>query len=293
MKLIVLLFTFAIGIQTLAFGQSATKDSVPLNEKSAAFQVAYSLECSLTTTNESRIWCTDLGLSEQIRKQYQAPKIKTKLEIADTLKYSLSFILDTIGKVSNVIVFPNLNDTINLAIIEAVKKVPFKPALDNNSSPIFSRWKTTVDAKLFNYYFLNDFCIANPDSCDEKGRKLSELSDIPVMFVSQMPYAKECEGFLTNKKRSECTSKSISAFIIHNYKTPEKAVMQKLEGRVYAKFTVDKSGVVKNVVILRGLTTEVDEEVVRVIEGLPRFVPGYHLGEAKSVLFTIPIDITR
>lgn len=291
MKLITLFFTFTIGIQALAFGQSAAKDSFPLNQKNAIFQVAHSQECTLSTNNESRVWCTNLGLLEQIRKQYQAPKIKTKIEIADTLKYSVDFVIDTMGKVSKVIVFPNLNDTITQAIIEAVKKVPFKPALDNDSSPIFSLWNTTVDAKLFNYYLLNDFCIVYPDSCDDKGREISELSDVPMVFVSQMPCAKECEALLNSKKRSECTGKSISDFIVHNFKMPEKAVKSKLEGRVYAQFTIDKSGVVKNVVILKGLTVEVDEEVVRVIEELPRFVPGYHLGEPKSVIFTIPVYI--
>ena len=64
-------------------------------------------------------------------------------------------------------------------------------------------------------------------------------------------------------------------------------------GRVIARFVVAKEGHLKNVSILKSLDPASDEEVMRVIKGMPNWLPGTHKGEAVDVYFTIPISFRR
>jgi protein TonB len=65
------------------------------------------------------------------------------------------------------------------------------------------------------------------------------------------------------------------------------------QGRVIASFVVDKTGSLTDVKILRGLNTEADQEVVKVLENSPKWIPGKQNGKAVNVAFTLPVNFTR
>lgn len=52
------------------------------------------------------------------------------------------------------------------------------------------------------------------------------------------------------------------------------------KGRVIASFVVDKNGSLTNVRILRSLNNQADEEMVRVLEKSPKWIPGRKDGKA-------------
>jgi protein TonB len=61
---------------------------------------------------------------------------------------------------------------------------------------------------------------------------------------------------------------------------------------VYLSFVVDKSGKVRDVIILRGIRGggSLEKEALRVIKSLPNFSPGLQNGKAVNVKMTIPIN---
>ena len=81
-------------------------------------------------------------------------------------------------------------------------------------------------------------------------------------------------------------------FIQRNVKYPPIAKEYNIEGKVYISFIVDKSGLVTNVKIVRGVDKNLDAEAVRVVKLLPKYKPGKQRGKPVRVMFTIPINFT-
>ena len=70
---------------------------------------------------------------------------------------------------------------------------------------------------------------------------------------------------------------------------PSQALHNGVEGRVFVSFTVDSKGDVIDVKIVKGLGSGIDEETIRAIKTLPRFIPGKQNGREVSVSFTVPV----
>ena len=63
-----------------------------------------------------------------------------------------------------------------------------------------------------------------------------------------------------------------------------------MEGKVYISFIVNKEGKVANVKVARGVSDLLDNMAVKIIEGLPDFIPGEQRGNKANVSFTVPIN---
>ena len=96
---------------------------------------------------------------------------------------------------------------------------------------------------------------------------------------------------------------ALMKYLSENTKYPELAKANKIEGRVYVRFVVEKDGSVTNAEVLRGIdkkgdteATEVlrginkecDAEVLRVVSSMPKWQPGTQDGEAVRCRFTVP-----
>ena len=100
----------------------------------------------------------------------------------------------------------------------------------------------------------------------------------PYIFVEQMPELPGGGG-----------QQAIVAAIQKAVRYPSLALRNQVEGRVYVSFTVDPKGEVTDVKIVKGLGSGIDEETIRAIKTLPRFIPGKQNGREVSVSFTVPV----
>ena len=100
----------------------------------------------------------------------------------------------------------------------------------------------------------------------------------PYIFVEQMPELPSGGG-----------QPAIVAAIQKAVRYPSIALRNQVEGRVYVSFTVDPKGEVTDVKIVKGLGSGIDEETIRAIKTLPRFIPGKQNGREVSVSFTVPV----
>ena len=78
-------------------------------------------------------------------------------------------------------------------------------------------------------------------------------------------------------------------YIQENIKYPQSAKANKIEGRVYVTFVVEKDGSITNAAVIRGIDKECDAEALRVVSSMPKWNPGQHKGEVVRTQFTIPI----
>lgn len=107
----------------------------------------------------------------------------------------------------------------------------------------------------------------------------------PFISVEQMPMLGDCSD-------EACTQTEIMKFIARNFRYPEIAKANGVEGRVILEFVVEKDGKVGRVKILRGIDKHVDKACVKVVEDLPEFSPGKQIGKAVPVKYTVPIKCT-
>ena len=113
-------------------------------------------------------------------------------------------------------------------------------------------------------------------------------------IVEDMPRFPGCEGQGKSKKElKECSDAEILKFVYSNLKYPKKAIKEKTEGRVVAKFTLFNLDSIGNVVILRDIGNGCGEEVKRVILLMnnmgQKWIPGRSRGPIIKAYFTIPI----
>jgi len=141
-------------------------------------------------------------------------------------------------------------------------------------------------------------------------------SNRPFISVEQMPIFGDC-------KDEACTQSEIMKFIARNFIYPEIAKANGVEGRVIIEFVVEKDGTVGRVKILIGVDSNlyrnlsieeekklrkkldlnkeelqswiinannaINNECIRVIRSIPKFIPGKQIGKAVPVKYTVPI----
>jgi len=78
-------------------------------------------------------------------------------------------------------------------------------------------------------------------------------------------------------------------FFSNNLRVPAESI----EGTVYVSFIVKEDGSIADAKILRGLGKNYDEEVLRVINLMPKWLPGTQNGEAAAVKFNMPVKFSK
>lgn len=80
---------------------------------------------------------------------------------------------------------------------------------------------------------------------------------------------------------------AMAQFLADNLQYPKDA--EEVQGKVYVRFVVSKTGEVKDVSVLRSLAPAYDAEAMRVVKLMPKWTPGMQNGKAVDVWYTIPI----
>ena len=79
-------------------------------------------------------------------------------------------------------------------------------------------------------------------------------------------------------------------FLSETVKYPEAAEKAGTQGRVIASFIVEKDGSISGAKVVRSVSEELDAEALRVINAMPKWMPGKQSGKAVRVKYTIPIS---
>jgi TonB family protein len=83
---------------------------------------------------------------------------------------------------------------------------------------------------------------------------------------------------------------NISDYIRKKMRYPAQALEKHLSGRVYVRFTINERGELHDATILKSVHPILDNEVLRVIENSPPWIPGRHKGKPVAVMMVMPVD---
>ena len=84
-------------------------------------------------------------------------------------------------------------------------------------------------------------------------------------------------------------STAMGNFIRGNYRYPRAAQDANVEGTVYVQFVVNVDGSISNARVIRGIGSGCDEEALRLVNMMPKWVPGKQAGSPVAVYHTVPI----
>ena len=85
---------------------------------------------------------------------------------------------------------------------------------------------------------------------------------------------------------------ALKKYLADNMVYPQVAKDAGLSGKVYLKFVVSDQGTISNVKVVRGVPDcrECDQEAVRVVKNMPKWIPGKNSGKAVNTFYTLPIN---
>ncbi|MDR2907358.1 MAG: TonB family protein [Bacteroidales bacterium] len=81
-------------------------------------------------------------------------------------------------------------------------------------------------------------------------------------------------------------------YLADNIVYPATARESNIKGTIYITFVVEKDGSISDVKVVRGIGGGCDEEAVRVVKAMPKWIPGKQRGQNVRVQFMLPIKFT-
>lgn len=90
----------------------------------------------------------------------------------------------------------------------------------------------------------------------------------------------------------ETGEQGLGKFISHNIRYPREALQKGIEGRILCSFIVSADGSISNIEVVEGLDSLLNNEAIRVLGLMPKWIPGENGGEKVHVKCLLPIDFT-
>ncbi|MEX0314765.1 MAG: TonB family protein [Allomuricauda sp.] len=109
---------------------------------------------------------------------------------------------------------------------------------------------------------------------------------VPFAVIEEVPVFPGCENAEDKRK---CFQEMIQTHIRKNFRYPQEAQAQGIQGRVNVIFIISKEGEITNV-RMRGPHKLLEDEAKRIIDRLPKMQPGKQKGHLVEVPFSIPIS---
>lgn len=82
---------------------------------------------------------------------------------------------------------------------------------------------------------------------------------------------------------------AFTEFLTKNVNYPADARQQKIQGKVFLKFIVEKDGAISEIEIVKGVYPSLDQEALRLVSTFPRWIPGRQAGKPVRSLFVLPV----
>ncbi|MEA2042625.1 MAG: TonB family protein [Bacteroidota bacterium] len=104
------------------------------------------------------------------------------------------------------------------------------------------------------------------------------------------PEQKQNETFIQEKKASFPGGiQAMNEFILNHLQYPPKAKAKKIQGRVYLSFTIETDGTINKIQIINSSHQLLNKEAVRIVAGMPQWIPAEYNAIAVNTQHTISI----
>ncbi|NLI35825.1 MAG: energy transducer TonB [Bacteroidales bacterium] len=133
--------------------------------------------------------------------------------------------------------------------------------------------------------------IADVKGNDEKNGK--DIADLKKIVTQEAPKEDDDDNKVFDMVEVQPSfpggTNEMMSWISGHLKYPAIAAENGIEGKVIVQFVVGKNGAIRDANIVRALNPSCDKEALRVVNAMPRWLPGKQNGKEVSVKFTLPI----
>ena len=133
--------------------------------------------------------------------------------------------------------------------------------------------------------------IADVKGNDEKNGK--DIADLKKIVTQEAPKEDDEDNKVFDMVEVQPSfpggTSEMMSWISSHLKYPAIAAENGIEGKVIVQFVVGKNGAIRDANIVRALNPSCDKEALRVVNAMPRWLPGKQNGKEVSVKFTLPI----
>ncbi|MBI3136519.1 MAG: energy transducer TonB [Bacteroidetes bacterium] len=83
---------------------------------------------------------------------------------------------------------------------------------------------------------------------------------------------------------------SLQSFLKTNSVYPQEAFENKEQGTVYVRFLVNSDGSIRDAKIHKSVSPSLDAEALRIVNSMPKWIPGEQAGKRIRVRYELPIS---
>ncbi|MEM6738331.1 MAG: TonB family protein [Bacteroidota bacterium] len=116
-----------------------------------------------------------------------------------------------------------------------------------------------------------------------------EIPDVIIDDAPEVEPVPEIFTIVESMPEPEGGYEAFYKFVNKKLKYPARARRMDIEGTVFMSFVVDENGDMTEIKILKGIGAGCDEEVLRIFEKPPKWIPGKQRGRAVKVNKVMPI----
>ncbi|MDB5227306.1 MAG: TonB [Bacteroidota bacterium] len=109
------------------------------------------------------------------------------------------------------------------------------------------------------------------------------------------PLFSKTDGIAITKPQFPGGDKALVDYLSNSVKYPEEAQKQRWEGKTLVAFSVNEDGTITNARVLKSSWMILDNEALRVVKNMPKWIPATENGMNKKEMVVLPImfDLTR
>ncbi len=123
-----------------------------------------------------------------------------------------------------------------------------------------------------------------------RGKAVKVKMSVPIIFrLSNDGGTGDIFAVVEDQPQFPGGSEAMMKWIAANVKYPEAAQKENISGRVFVSFVIDKDGTILEPKILRSVHPALDQEALRVVKAMPKWIPGKMRGKSVKTTFSIPI----
>ena len=237
---------------------------------------------------EEQMACSHKAMMTYIYQQITYPQAARAEGI--TGEVSVKFFIDEKGAIADAEVIHGIGGGCDETFLNLIKEMPtWQPATQNGQS-------VKVGLILTVNYILEgdekpDVTLEEAPKKDNNVTVVGYLPEKAFKEVDEMPLFPGCDeaSLAAGESLKACADRNLIQFIYDHIRYPEAAVKAKQEGMAVIKFIVEKDGSITNAEIARELAHGCDEEVKRVVELMPNWVPGKLDGKPVRTIMHLPV----
>ncbi len=172
-------------------------------------------------------------------------------------------------------------------------ELPIKQNIPNLNDIFYdleiSRNTTSLKSSIFSTYKISEISLKDKNNVETYEPPIDPDEKRPWPTEPPKPFDDAIYTQVEQQAEFPGGPRAFGQFLQRNLRYPSAAQRANVGGKVYIQFVVNTDGTIQNVQVLKSVGFGCDEEAMRVIQSVPRWVPGKQDGRPVRSRFTQPI----